>query len=154
MTPTTTPESLAAFGGNIWVSDAYRGKKESRFHRQAVQEYGVSGISDTTVQPFPDRYVKNVLSYFLNFGIYRDYVWDSGETVAMASSKEKERNNSLHVLRTAGGVVPQSGVAFAGLMSPLVGVPALEGSQVTALSRITASGAYMLAGDFGVRVNE
>ena len=148
-----TPTGLAADlinGGNLYTVSSYHGLHQTIINRFYVKLN--SSISDTTIQPLPDFYVKDINSYFINFESFRDDFFTDGALLINSLSKDSTQTSFVHLM--------QPGI-LSGSRTPAVkkyyNISATDIAQAKFVSNIVRSsdaGALLISGDFGLRVNE
>jgi hypothetical protein len=127
-------------GGMLHLLSAYLGAGSARVNRFAVADVSSTPITDSTVLPVPDAEIQGYNSAFLNFNGFRStYTCDGalslhsvGRTL-LVSPYVRTRS-----LRTGAPVPLQDG----------------NGTLVSMALRSSASGSWLVAGDFGIRLNE
>lgn len=128
--------SWAAGVGNIYINDAYRGFDWAQVNRYTVADVATDPITDNTVLPLPDIVVEGALSAFRDFSGFRNIIMYDGA--------------DLFSTRDRFQITPPVVYDWA-LALPLT---IANGSIVSSMVRSSASGAWIVAGDFGLRVNE
>lgn len=140
-------------GGNVLVLGADQGNDQAVLSRLAIQALDDDQpVGVDTVTPLPDVLVQNRPTNFLNFGRFIDQLATDGG-VYMAT--QDATVNSSAMVRVASFVTqPQVGrPAIGSAMQPVKALSSL-GNLITSLQRNIGSGAWMITGDFGLRVNE
>jgi hypothetical protein len=141
-------------GAQLYALGAYRGKERAQINRFVV--HGLSNddsISDTTILPLPDLFIKDRLSFLVNFGDLRTVFATDGSAFFHARSREHGVNARVDALPLVQSP-PQSGIRFGGPRSLLVNTGIPNQSFIGAILRDSASGSWLVSGDFGLRVNE
>ncbi|MEX0848678.1 MAG: hypothetical protein WD055_00440 [Candidatus Dependentiae bacterium] len=122
--------------GNVYALDAYRGFDFAQENRYTVQSVVNQPIDNDTVVPLPDMNIKDILTSFARFGVFKNLINVDGTDNFSARNRVQTLSplvrNRLFVL-------------------PL-GIE--DASTVSAIVRSSASGAWLITGDFGLRVNE
>ncbi len=140
----------ASEGGYFHALRGYYGKNQSQVNRFCVRALGLADdITDTTVEPLLDLFVKDVPSYFLNFGEFRNFFRTDGAYGLSALSKQF----ATPVCLTQLPALPpaRTGERFVGVRSKKVPLNFGQATQINALMRNSASGSVSVAGDFAVR---
>lgn len=127
-------------GGMIHLLSAYLGASRARINRFAVADVSSASINDSTVLPVPDGEIKGYNGSFLTFNGFRStYTCDGalslhsiGRTL-LISPYLKTRS-----LRTGAPVPLENG----------------NGTLIGMALRSSTSGSWLVAGDFGIRLNE
>jgi hypothetical protein len=146
--PITTDylESSLFHGGMVYVLNGYVGYDQTRMYRIAIEPF--VNVSDTTVGNFPDYFIKNRKTFYLNYGSYRNYFFTDG-AMLYASRSAYKPVQTPPFLQALGMIHPFS--RFVARNSLVV----LHPSPFLAMGRlINLSGAGILAvpGDFGLYV--
>ncbi len=152
---TGRPQDVARYdGGHIYVLNAYRGKQRSQINRFEIKAVdGANAIDDNTIQPLPDIFVKDRLSYLMNYGQLRPMFATDGAMYFGARDRDLAINPQVIVPSTA--TPPQSGYRFVGVKGVAqLPVNISAGNNVTTLLRNFASGSWLISGDFGLQINE
>ncbi len=140
-------------GGQIYVLDAYEGKNKSRIHRFSVQNIiNNNPVQADTLTLFDDLYIKDVPSFLLNFGIFKQSFTTDG--ALYFATEDQNLNKPVLVTLTPVKTPPRTGVLFIGVSSTTVPITLSNGSYISALLRSVASGSFLITGDFNVQVNE
>ncbi len=141
----TNEETDVGMNGNVYVLSACVGLSQAQIYRLVI---AAGSVTDETVQLFPDYYIRGVKTYFASLGDYRNYVVTDGALIALSRS-------------AFGGAHP-----FMELLSPTLKSGEINGARVritllvlpspfvslSKLIRSSASGAWMVPGDFGLRI--
>ncbi len=131
---------------NIYVLNGYVGLCQALLYRLVITLNGE--VDDTTVRLFPDFIIKSRNSFFLNLGDYRNFVVTDGSLIALSRSAFGGRRPLLELLPPG----LKSGESAVGRTRvPFVILP--ENAQtIGQLIRSSASGTWMIPGDFGIRI--
>ncbi len=131
------PNGLAkSDNGNLYILDAYRGLSFAQENRYTVQSVVGVPIDNDTIVPLPDMKVKDILTAFSRFGAFRSLInFDGTDNF---SARNRIQTVSPFVLNRL-EELPLS---------------IKDASIVSAIVRSSASGAWLISGDFGLRVNE
>lgn len=133
--------------GNVYVLDAYAGLAIAQENRYTVQSVVGQAIDSNTVEPLPDMKIKDVLTAFNKFGQYVHLINFDGTDSFFVRDRRFAISPMLRdELFTVAPFLFNRGVQV-----PL-GIE--EASSISAIMRSSASGAWLVAGDFGLRVNE
>ena len=129
---------------NLYILNAYVGLNQALIYRLVVSlENGMT--TDSSIQLFPDYLLQDTRSFFTNIGEYRDYMVTDGALIALSRSSLDCAPRILQMLSPS----LKSG-ENARLRAPFVILPGV--GTVGLLVRGSASGAWMVPGDFGVRI--
>jgi len=140
-------------GGQIYVLNTYEGKNKSRIHRFSVK--GIvnnDSVQTDTFTLFNDLYVKDIPSFLLNFGIFKQNFTTDG--ALYFATQDQNLNESMLATLTSAKQPPRTGVLFVGVNSSTVPITLTNGSYISTLLRSVASGSFLITGDFHVQVNE
>ncbi len=134
---TIQPNGLAKNAiGNLYINDAYRGLDVSHINRYRVESVLSMPISDCTIEPLPDIRIKDILTAFRVFSGFRNMILYDGTD--LFSSRDRMQTSSPVVFNRK-------------IILPL---DIADASTVSSIVRSSASGAWLISGDFGLRVNE
>lgn len=122
--------------GNVYVNDAYRGFDWAQVNRYTVADVTTDPITNNTILPLPDMLVQNILTAFRAFNGFRNIIMYDGA--------------DLFSTRDRFQVTPPAVYDWE-LALPL---NIAKGSIISSIVRSSASGAWIVSGDFGLRVNE
>lgn len=131
--------------GNVYLLNAYVGLHQSQVYRLDLQEF-----SDISVNLFPDLFIKDKPTFFVNLEDYRNYIVTDGAIIAISRSSYSEKSPLLLLL-------PQnlkSGQRFGSKNSVIVKLGIDEFNSIGKMIRSSASGAWLVPGDFGLRINQ
>lgn len=137
-------------GGNLYLVSSYRGLQQTIINRFYVNLTGA--IDDNTILPLPDLYIKNSLSYFINFESFRDNFFTDGTLLINSLSRDVNQLSYAQVMLP--GI--SSGTNAVQINKPY-NLPLLEiaiANLVSNIVRSTNSGALLISGEFGIVVNE
>lgn len=143
-------------GGNLFVLSSYEGKNRGKWSRLVVTDYNGAAVSDTTLQPFPDIFVRSVKtnagvnSYLASFGTYRPLL--APGSALQLTAKDKDLNK----LATLDMISPllKSGQRYAYKSLQPVDAAMSTVSDINGILRSSGSGDLLAAMDAGLRVNE
>lgn len=138
--------------GQLFVLSAYRGKSYSQVNRYVIQSVEETAIDDDTMQPLPDLFVKDKLSFLMNYGALRLLFVTDGALYMAARDRNLVVNPSVRVpQRTA---LPGSGRREVGVVEDSLPLAIESSCQLSAMLRSYASGSWLISGDFGLQINE
>jgi hypothetical protein len=166
ITATGRDQDFARFrGSNVLVLDSYIGKNRARLHRLAVVDAaGRVSVDDATVQSIPDYFVSTdggngVPSYLVSFGDYKDLMKTDGTAYLHSYDADLQEAAALKIVpqnitvnKPAGLRSGLGGINMA--TSALVPLDIPTNASITHYLRSSASGSWLAAGSFGLRVNE
>jgi hypothetical protein len=140
-------------GGHFYVLTSNEGFNQSRINRFNVNSLEPNELmQSTTIEPFDDLFVKNIPSFFLNFGNFNSiFATDGGLYFA---NRSKNNLQPPHTVLTPGEPAPRVGVRNVGERSLPVNIYFGNGTEINAFQRSQASGSWIVAGDFGMQVLE
>lgn len=135
-------------GGQIFVLGAYQGFDEAQLYRLYIHEN--STIDNTCVQTIGDLFVKDKPSYFASFGRFQSGYIDDGTMRLSVQPARNPRTCALNALPNMR--IGNNSLQTETSTSFLYGTNS-RGS-IEQLSRVSASGAWLIPGNFGLQVNE
>lgn len=138
------------FNGNIYVLNAYTGYHQAQLYRLTLSP-GTEidpQVNNETVKLIPDMFINGKLSFFVNFGEYRNYIATDGAIISSSRSAYIDQSPFLEFAP----IELKSGKRF-GTRNSLQ-FAQKDFHSIGQLIRNSASGAWMLPGDFGLRANE
>lgn len=124
-------------GGMVYALAGHRGRDYSRVYRLAIGSVETIGVAADTVAVMHDKKHESTLSSFVPFGKFCDHFATDG--VIRMRTRNKDMHAQAHVMTSAISRLP---------------LPLEEAATISALERSTASGVWLVAGDFGLLVNE
>lgn len=126
-------------GGNIYVLNAYN--VSAQVNRYAVTSVESGPITDQTLMPLPDILIRNIPDYYINFAGYASIFATDGSVQFHGNERD---------LALAPFVKTGSAKQF------FKNIPLLlaQASTLVQITRNSASGSWLVAGDFGLQVNE
>jgi len=139
-------------GGQVYILDAYQGKNKARIHRFSVQNINNNLVQADTFTLFNDLYIKDIPSFLLNFGIFKQNFTTDG--ALYFATEDQNLTDPLRVTLTPVKTPPRTGALFVGVNSTTVPIVLSNGSYISALLRSVASGSFLVTGNFNVQVNE
>lgn len=160
LVPSSTTDTLldSATNGQLHVLCSYIGYNLSTVNRFALQLTG-GAVDDNSVLPLPDLFIKNTLSYIIDFSEFRNSY--ASNTSFNQATVSKDVNN----VDSDGRLDP----AYAEILRPfissgtnltfidaksLINFPSSASIINTPIFIRSASGGMMVAGDFGVYAND
>ena len=139
----------AGVGGNIYAVAGYPGYQQTRVYRLNVTPGG--SITDATLSYFPDYFIKNIRTFYLNVGDYRNGMYTDGGLFLFTRSRYAPTESKPFVQQ-----VPVferiKDRRFAIKNSPLQELNFI--SSLHSVTRRSSEGGLMVAGDTGLQVNE
>ena len=99
-------------GGQIYLLTADRGRNRAQINRFAIANRADEPIDDMTVQPFPDIFIKEIPSYFVNLSEYRNLFVTDGVLNFHACSFEDPQLPTLKILPVSLEIDIRSGFRF------------------------------------------
>lgn len=136
-------------GGTITLFESYIGQYQARLNRFYLSMPG-GGVSDTVLQPLNDQFEQGKNSYFVDYGQFKN-MYASDGTIYLTSAPITLVNQSLLSLLPP---YTRSGELFPSANSVGVMIALKQGAIVSSLSRSAAAGTWLVAGTFGLLVNE
>lgn len=137
-------------GGNLLALSAYRGKNQAQIARYAVNQAPLV-VSNTTVTRIDDLFVKDIPSYFANFGLFYNGIATDGSLYYGIHNKQfGDESAMVTVLFSTKGVY--TGSRF--LTNKIIPVNVTNTALIAALIQSSATGSWLVGDDHGLRVNE
>lgn len=142
-----------ALNGQVYVLSSCRSFNQTKLNRFIVDLNGE--INDKTIEPIEDLFIKNKLSNFYDFGIFKENFWTDGALLFSSSSSDNEIDLYLHILAPK---VLTGSRSFTVQNLP-VDLDIIDKNrfgifQIGKITRCSASGALLINGNFGLRTNE
>jgi len=137
-----------ATAGNLYVVNACVSRDQTRIYRFTVDLSGT--ITDTTLTQLPDYFIQGYQSFFINIGEYRNFLTFDGSIFALSRSRYKDEPLFFELLGPTW--VKRTGVSAVKNAIKVVNEP--TSFSVGGTIRSSASGAWLVPGDFGLIVNE
>ncbi len=145
----THDERDVAQKGNVYLLNAYVGLSQAQIYRLRVHLEGGVVMADT-VKLFPDLFIKDNTTFFANLGDYRNYLVTDGALIAVSRSAFSGDRLLLELvsptLKSGESNGTRGRVPFVVIRE--------QAFSMGKLMRSSASGAWMVPGDFGVRIQE
>lgn len=154
MSQTGRAQDVTRFnGGQIYVLNASASLNQAQIDRFSVaQKDEGNPVGPQDILPFDDVEIPSTLSPFAVFGQYKKDIITDGSVYFCTTDTNNPVVQSVSLLpknpTPTGG---HSGIGFAN--TPIRAISSI-GTIVQPLQRNNASGSWMVAGDFGLRVNE
>jgi len=133
------PQDLSEGGGVLYVLNGYQGTDRSFLNRYAVQDTLSADMTSSTVTPMPDLITATVFGYVGNFGSYRATTATDGSIFLSGRNKKPNIDVALYSGFIGSAPLPLAISTY---------------NQISSILRNGSSGSWMVAGDFGVQVNE
>lgn len=141
----------AAPGGMAYLISGDIGNNRARLMRISIANVsGVNAVDNSTVQPLNDLFVKNSPSYLANLSGFRNLVSTDGSIRLVTVDRNLTTAPSAVVL------MPSLATGLSAVLanSTLVPLNFSHAGDIVACLRTSALGSWVMAGDFGVVVNE
>jgi hypothetical protein len=153
-TRTNRSQDITRFdGGHLYVLTSNEGLDQSRVDRFSIRPLSAQqAVQSTTIEPFNDLFVKDIPSFFINFGNFNS-IFSTDGALYFASRSQHAAAPPRTVL-TPSYLPPQVGVRNVGERSTILNIPYNNGTEINALQQSQASGSWIIAGDFGMQVLE
>jgi len=143
-------DTASSQGGMVYALVSFAGKNRSQVNRFAIQPVEISDITNDTVKPLPDQFIENIESYFVSFGDFRDWIVSDGAIFFHEINRHLCDKPVVYLLWARA----RSGMrALADKNSP-VPLALHETCFLLPLLRNSATGAWLLAGNDNLRINE
>jgi hypothetical protein len=150
ITPTNL-ETDFALGSLMYVLCGATPYNQARVYRLSINEAVTSAITNNTVQNLNDLFIRGVPSYLIEYGSYRNY--SQSDSVALFNTKAgNELTTGAQLLNY--GMYTMADIYAAQKNTLVSQLPFTVGGTVRRPVRNDSSGAWMIAGDSGLFVNE
>jgi hypothetical protein len=153
VSPTGFDAGLAAggMGGMLYVMGGAVSFNQARVYRFSIADVSSSAIGDATVQSLNDLFIKNVPSFFVEFGSYRNFIATEGTSLLNEISGTQKNGPLLFDF----GQLVMGNRYLAKNGNPAIGaLPLTSTSSVRQMLRNSASGSWLVGGSHGLFVNE
>ncbi|MCL4229095.1 hypothetical protein KJZ61_00195 [Candidatus Dependentiae bacterium] len=141
----------AAPSGMAYLISGDIGNNRARLMRISIADVsGVNAVDNSTVQPLNDLFVKNSPSYLANLSGFRNLVSTDGSIRLVTVDRDLTTAPSAVVL------MPSLATGLGAVLANSTVVPLnfSHAGDIVACLRTSALGSWVMAGDFGVVVNE
>lgn len=135
------------FSGNLYVLNAYVGYHQAQTYRLALDFSGI--VNDNTVKLFPDIFTNNLRTYYNSFGTYRNSIYYDGALFFAT-------RNAYNGNRPFASILPPSlrgGQIERYALTTEIPLNINNNHSIVRLLRANSLGNYLIAGDFGIRIN-
>lgn len=151
LSKTGREQDVARFvGGDLYALVAYSGKNRAQTNRFSIKPVDNEEITDETIQPLPDLFVKNISSYFVSFGQFRNWIVSDGALFFHEINRNLCDDPAIYLLSGRA----RSGIRFLADKNPPIPLTFHDACFLLPLVRNSATGAWLLAGNDGLRINE
>lgn len=127
-------------GGMVYALNAYQGFNQARINRIAIKDTSASAITNDTIIPFNDLAFENFNSFFITFRSFRQLINTDGAVTLSSIDQDLK--------------IPPELFTGTDLLSTVIPLSIENSSDIVQLVRSTASGSWLVSGDFGLKVNE
>lgn len=143
-------QDVARTGGMLYVLTSYRGKATSQVYRFGISSVLNKSNDASTMYTIGDSFIKGHPSYFVDLNDYRDWIFSDGAFFLHAENGRGDQTPIVRVLspRMSSG----NRFAVASSLNLPLGLPAC--TSIVPMTRSSAHGVWLMAGDFGLRTNE
>lgn len=146
---TTTGQATDIFNnGNIYLLNSYSGYEQAQIYRYALSSTN-NTVTDSSVLLFQDIFIKGKPTFFVNLEDYRNYIYTDGAVISASRSAFMDENPKLFLLPHG----LRSGQRFGARNLVSLNLDLNNFKSIGQLNRISA-GAYIVYGDFGIRINQ
>ncbi len=137
-------------GGNIFILDTDQGRHQAMVHRFTINTQGLNEDYQYLIEEFPDIFIKDIASYFVQFAGYRTWIYSDGSLFF----QERDKNRSDEIIFTLLPPYVLSGLRFGGNKEEIIPI-SLQGTDIIQpIVRSSASGSWLLARNNMLSVNE
>lgn len=141
-------ETGVSKNGNIYALNGYVGYNEAQVYRFFVNQN--NGASSNALLLFPDMFILNKPTFYINLEDYRNYFITDGAINAISRSSYAGSSPKLWLLNYP----LRSGQRFAAKNPTLLDLSIQQCKSIGRLTRDSASGSWLIYGDFGIRINQ
>lgn len=134
--------------GNIYALNGYVGYNEAQVYRFFVTPNPMPTSNPLLL--FPDLFILNKPTFYVNLEDYRNYFITDGAINAVSRSSYAGASPKLWLLHYP----LASGQRFAAKNAALVDLNIENCKSIGRLTRDSASGSWLIYGDFGIRINQ
>ncbi len=151
----TNDEAGLVQGGTIFALNAYVGLSQAQIYRLAIAPLSRATVTNETVTLVPDFFIKDLSTFFAQLGDYRNFLVTDGALIAVSRSAYAKCKALLELLPPTlksgqpGGA--RSRVSFVNVQE---NSPGTQAHSMGKLLRDSASGSWMVPGDFGIRIQQ
>ncbi len=150
VTPTHRAQDIINTGGNILVLSAFRSKDQAQIERYTVNP-SPGGVTSNTITRIDDLFVKDIPSYFANFGLfYNSIATDGSLYYGVRNQQLGDEHAAVTVLFSTKGIY--TGSRF--LSNRIIPVDLRTISLIAAMIQNSATGSWLIGTDRGLRINE
>lgn len=137
------------YSSNVCVLNAYVGYDLGQVARFTCKDISASVVDDTTLQLIPNYFVVNIPAPIINYNGFRDVLATDGASFLSGLSRKLQQDPFVQILFGL-----KRGVR--NIFSSNTNVPLTlnSASRITNILRDSASGSWLVGGDFGLQVNE
>lgn len=140
-------------GGHLYVVTGYAGKGQSRLNRFEIMPCNNGIVESGTIKPFQDWFIKDNLSYFVDFYSYvKDYVTDGSLHFFMNDTIGW--SGDVHLSLLSSKIDLRSGLRMMGLRKGTAWRYKKEKSGIAGLAHCAHWGNWIFAGTHGLIVND
>lgn len=143
-----------ATAGQVYALSAYCGYDDARLYRLYVQQ--TSTITDATVRTIGDMYIKDKPSFFVTTGQMRSFYVGDGSVHLITRPVNENRLMALYALPPFLHIPVDltQDTQFPASRSAYISADISNRGILGRPWRLSASGSWLVYGDFGLRVNE
>ena len=134
--------------GNIYALNGYVGFNQAQVYRFFVNPNNIPSANALSL--FPDMFILNKPSFYVNLEDYRNYFITDGAINAVSRSSYAGSSPKLWLLNHQ----LRSGQRFAAKNASLIDLNIAQCKSIGRLTRDSASGSWLIYGDFGIRINQ
>lgn len=146
--------ALPGVGGNIYFLNSFVGFHQTRLYRFTLDTDGVINTPNISLQKFPDCFVKDTPTFYLNVGDYRNYLATDGAMMALSQSRYVDQPPFVEMLTPNWQLNPIPYLLQQSVNRAQKVVQPLTAKSVDKMLREFASGAWIVGTDVGLFANE
>ena len=133
----------------MYILNGYVGLSQALIYRSVIKLEG-GQVTDTSVQLFPDLILRGKNTFFANVADYRNFVATDGSFIAVSRSSF---GGKAPLLELFSPILKSGEAANVRANFPFL-LLSLQEQTIGQLVRNSASGAFMVPGDFGLRLQK
>ena len=150
VTPSGREQDSATAESMVYVLSAYGGYNLSEVNRFCLHDAS-AGVASDTIEPLAaDLFRKDIPSFFVNYGMFRNYFVTDGSLYFASRSKNVAIPPLMELLPT--GYV--DGNIYLVRSSSAIDLNLANALSMGKIFRCSASGAWIVSGDFGIKMDE
>lgn len=146
----TGHENGFSLGGQVFVLNGSLSDNRAQIHRFFIDNSAKHGITDTIIQRLPDKCFKDQYVSFINLSSFRTIFATDGCISMVGRGRHLNKQPFVQILPTdhVGGALRDPKLMYE------IPLNLTDANTITAIIKNSASGSWMISGDFGVRIHQ